>query len=176
MLLSSTILGTSLPARASASQSKSVPSCLNTQLEVAVAWAAPPAAGNNGIPFIIANDSKVACSIVGYPRLSFVPDSYKGRSITVIKGGGMIFRRAKPRLVIVEPDGTASFGLDYGDAANQQDPAGAPCLVQNVYVTLPVRYGSFPQNYETTAIFNFCFTNFRVSVTSIQPGPLPKQS
>jgi len=140
-----------------------------------VAWGPGAAAGNIGIPFIIANISKSTCTLHGYPKLLFSPYRYKNHAIRVTHNGGMIFTKVNPRLVTIKPGGDASFGLNYGDAANQSDPNGAPCLVQNIYVTLPVRPGTFNQNFETTVNFNFCFTGFVVGLTSIQPGPLPKE-
>jgi len=164
--------GTLSPSAASAS--KTVPVCANTQLEVAVAWGPGAAAGNIGVPFIIANTSKTSCTLEGYPKLG-IYYSYKKRSVKVVDGGGMVFGPVKPRVVVLRPGGDASFGLDYGDASNQQDPDGAACSTQYVYVDLPNRSPQFSPNFETTVIFNFCFTNFEVEVTSIQPGPYPKE-
>ena len=157
-----------------ASASTPIPVCLNSHLEVAVAWGPGAAAGNIGVPFIIANTGKTSCRLEGYPKLS-IPYAYKKRSVKVVDGGGMVYGAVKPRVVTLRPGGDASFGLDYGDASNQQDPNGAACTAQYVYVTLPVRYQNIASNYETTAIFNFCFSDFQVEVTSIQPGPLPKE-
>ena len=65
-----------------------VPICSYRQLEVAVAWGPGAAAGNIGIPFIIANISKSTCTLYGYPKLSFVPYRYKNHVL-----------RAKPQRV-----------------------------------------------------------------------------
>jgi hypothetical protein len=162
--------GFALPTVASAT--KTIPTCLNTQLEVAVAWGPGGFAGNDGGPFIIDNIGKSTCTLDGYPKLD-INYAYKKSTVKVIDGGGMVYVAVGPRLVLLKPGADASFGLDYGDAANQQDPNGSACTAQYVYVTLPVRY-AVPQNYETTVIFNFCYTNFRVEVTSIQAGPVPK--
>lgn len=153
----------------------SFPTCAWSQLEVAVAWGPGAAAGNIGIPFIIANISKSTCTLIGYPKLTFYPGRYKSHSVKVKHNVGMIFANAKSRLVTLKPDGVASFGLNYGDASNQNDPNGPACVVSNIYVTLPLRKNTFDQNFETTVNFNFCFTDFLVGVTSIQSGPLPKE-
>lgn len=175
MLMSLLTLTSALTVSTAASASTTFPRCSYNQLEVAVAWGPGAAAGHIGIPFIIANVSKSACTLKGYPKLSFTPNSYKGQVLKAIDGGSMIFVPVKPRLVVIRPGADASFGLNYGDAANQQDPGGAVCTEQNIYVTLAVRPNSFPQNYETTVNFNFCYTGFEVYVTSIQAGPLPKE-
>ena len=80
----------------------------------------------------------------------------------------------KPRLVVIKPGADASFGLDFGDASNQQDPIGAACTTQNIFVTLPVRVNQLPQNYETAVNFDFCTADFQVEVTPFESGPLPK--
>ncbi len=158
-----------------ASTPSSVPKCSFRQLEFAVAWGPGAAAGSDGIPFIIANTSRTSCSLEGYPKLSFLPDKYQSRTLRVVHGGGMIFPRVKTRLVVINPGADASFGVNYGDAANQNDPSGAACEVRYVYVTLPVRTDTYNQNFEGSVDFNFCFTGFLVSETAIQSGPLPKE-
>lgn len=140
-----------------------------------VAWGPGAAAGNVGIPFIIANVSKSTCTLSGYPKLMFSPNRYKGQSIKVEHNVGMIFGNVKPHLVTIKPNEDASFGLNFGDASNQSDPNGGPCIVHAIYVTLPARENTYNQNFETTVDFNFCFTDFLVGVTSIQAGPLPKE-
>jgi hypothetical protein len=142
---------------------------------VGVAWGPGAAAGNIGIPFIIANISKSTCSLSGYPKLMFSPDRYKGHSIKVEHNVGMVFGNVRPSLVTIKPNEDASFGLNYGDADNQSDPYGGPCIVHAIYVTLPAKANSYNQNFETTVNFNFCFTDFLVGVTSIQTGALPKE-
>jgi hypothetical protein len=168
-----TILGVGFAEPTTAS-AKSIPTCSSAQLEVAVAWGPGAAAGHIGVPFIIANDGTSACSLEGYPKLT-IPYSYKKHRVKVVDGGGMVYVAVKPRRVILKPGTDATFGLNYVDAANQQDPDGPACTAQYVYVTMPVRYDALPQNFETTVIFNFCFSAFQVSVTSIQPGPSPKE-
>ena len=158
-----------------ATASSEPPTCRNNQLEVAVGFGPGPALGNAGIPFMIVNVSGVECTLEGYPKLAFFPAFYKRTAIKVTSGGGMIYGSVKPRLVVIKPDATASFGLDFVSAANQQDPLAGPCMVQNVYVKLPARTATLPTTHETTVNFNFCHSNFRVDVTSIQPGPLPKE-
>jgi hypothetical protein len=175
LLLASLLSAAPLAASPVASATTVIPTCSYRQLEVAVAWGPGAAAGNNGIPFIIINISKTACSLKGYPKLLFTPGAYKKRAIKVNHRGGVIFGPVTPRLIVIKPGADASFGLDFGDASNQQDPGGAPCTVQNIYVALPVRTGTFNQNFETTVNFNFCFADFQVGITSIQAGPLPKE-
>jgi hypothetical protein len=175
LLIASLMSAVPLTASTVASATSEIPTCSYRQLEVAVAWGPGAAAGNLGIPFIIINISRSTCSLKGYPRLLFAPSAYKKRTIKVNHLGGMIFGPVSPRLIVIKPGADASFGLDYGDASNQQDPNGAPCMLQNIYVALPVRSETFNQNFETTVNFNFCFADFQVGITSIQAGPLPKE-
>jgi len=151
--------------------------CAFSQLEVAVVSSsgAFAAAGNDGVPFLIVNTRRTACTLEGYPRLSFFPRGYKKTTIKVIHNQGMIFAAVKPRFVTMKPGVAASFGLNYVDAANQQDPSGGPCMLHDIYVTLPLRIGTVQQSFDTTVNINFCFTAFVFSVTSIEARPLPKR-
>lgn len=159
----------------SGAAASTVPTCRPHQLEVAVAWGPGAAAGNLGIPFLVVNTSRSACSLRGYPFVKFSPGSYKGRSIKVTHRGGMVFDSVRPRVVEIKSHSTASFGLNYGDAANQNDPSGTPCTSRLVFVSLPVRNGAPPATFETPVDFNFCYSNFQVSVTALQAGPTPKE-
>jgi len=163
-----------VPLTASASDSHTVPTCFHNQLVVAVAWDEPPAAGSNGIPFLIANISKTSCSIDGFPKLNISPDRYKKRSLEVLNGGGGLFARMRPHLVIIKPGEDASFGIGFGDGSNQEDPSGAPCMTQDVEVGLPVRVNEIAENYETPLTFNFCNADFQVQVTPFESAPLPR--
>jgi len=167
---SSSAVGAAAPRAASA-----VPTCAYSQLEVAVAWGPGDAGGHYGIPFIIANISPTACSLLGYPALSVNPSTYKSHSLKVIDGGGGVFVAAAPRRVVLLPGRDASFGLNIGEGANQGDPNGAACTAKYVDVGLTLRPGiSLTQNYETIVDFNYCHSGFEVYVTAIEPGPLPK--
>jgi hypothetical protein len=157
------------------SSAASIRACTYSQLEVAVAWGPGAAAGHIGIPFLIANTGKSACSLEGYPTLHIYPVPRNRGPVKVIESGGMVYSPVKPKLIVIKPGADASFGLNYVDALNQGDSNGPACTAQTVDVTLPVRYDNFPQNYQTTVNFNFCYSGFAVSVTSIQSGPVPRE-
>jgi hypothetical protein len=150
--------------------------CSSNQLTVAIAShsGAYSAAGNQGIPFIIVNISKSTCALEGYPRLATYPAAYKHTKVKFTNGGGMIFIRVKPRVVIIAPGSTASFGVDYGDAYNQGDPNHGPCMTQLMTVYLPTRPHPYSQPFNTTENVNFCFAGFHFEVTAIQGGPIAK--
>jgi hypothetical protein len=152
--------------------------CTSSQLAVGIASpnGGYSAAGNEGIPFVIINISKSTCALEGYPRLATYPAAYKHAKVKITHGGGMIFVSAKPRVVIIAPGSTASFGLDYGDAYNQGDPNAGPCMTQHMTVFLPTRPHPYSQPFSTTVDVNFCFAGFHFEVTAIQGGPIAKQA
>ncbi len=127
-----------------------------------------------GIPFVIINISKTACSLKGYPRLTTDPGAYKPNKVKVSDGGGMLFVPVRPKLVTIAAGATASFGLDYGDAYDQQDPNSGPCMTKQVNVFLPTRSRPFAQRYATAVNVNFCYAGFKFEVTSIESGPIAK--
>jgi hypothetical protein len=153
-----------------------VPTCSFSQLGAAVLSDVGPnaAAGNDGLPFEIVNRGSTSCSLKGYPRLVFSPSAHGGRTTRVLDGGGQIFAPVKPRLVVIQPGATASFGVDYVDADDQQDPNGGPCLTNYVLISLPVRLHPYVQRFLVEQTVNFCYAGFDFSVTSIQHRPIPK--
>ncbi len=166
----------SLSTAVTSSAVSPTPTCSFSQIRVALETGAYAATGNEGYAVALINVSHAACSLEGYPNLSFYPSSYKGKSVHVThNGGGEIFAAVTPRRVIVQPGATASFGINYADAYNQGNPFNGPaCETLSANVRLPVtphRY-SIPQSVDLKV--NFCFTNFHFGVTSIQRGPLPK--
>jgi hypothetical protein len=159
------------------SASSTIPTCSTSQ--VTIALEAPSGiyadAGNEGFAFLIVNVSHDACHLKGYPKLKFFPASYQGKSNVVNQnGGGEVFVAMPPRAVVIEPGATASFGLNYVDAANQGDPNGGPCVTQSVTAWLPTSPHPYSVPRTVAISLNFCFANFRFGVTAIQTGPLPK--
>ena len=150
--------------------------CAYGQLDVVTASpsGAYVAAGNIGISFYIVNISRSACSLYGYPRISFSPQTFHGKTLKVAHGGGMIFVAVKPHAVVLEPGYTASFAIDFTDAVNQQDPSGPACTTKTATVFLPVLKSNYQFSYRLNVSFNFCFTGFGVALTPIQAGPIPK--
>ena len=175
ILLTGLILPIIASDSAVASVTRVIPTCSARQLEVAVAWGPDAAAGHIGVPFIIVNTSRTACSLKGYPKLTFSPSTYKGKSVITVDGGGMVYPPVSAQLVVIKPGAVASFGLNYTDVLNQQDPYGAACTARFAYITLPVKSDTFSKNFQTTMDFNFCYSGFAVSVTSIQARPVPKR-
>ena len=135
------------------------------------------AAGNQGVAFILRNIGNSSCSLEGYPKLLFEPSSYHGKTTKITHNGGSeIFATVPPRLVVVEPGATASFGLGYGDAYNQSPIYdGASCMTQRAAVRLPVRPHPYAVPFTAALSINFCFAGFHFGVTSIQRGRFPSQ-
>lgn len=181
LLASMLLVGVSLSPLASpwtplALASTVVRACSYNQLDVVTASpsGAFVAAGNNGIPFYVVNISRSPCSLFGYPHISFSPQSFRGRTLHVSHGGGMIFVAVRPQIVVLKPGYTASFAIDFVDALNQQDPNGATCMTRTAVVQLPVLRTPFSSSYRPDVSFNFCFAGFRVNLTPIEAGPIPR--
>jgi hypothetical protein len=164
------------PDTSVASTSNEVSICSASQLAVAVESSSGAyfAAGNVGIPFVIINISRSTCALEGYPKLTTYPAAYKANNVKVVDGGGMIFVPVRPKVVTIAPGATASFGLNYGDAYDQQDPNAGPCMTKQMKVFLPTRSHPFAQPYATNVNINFCYAGFRFEITSIQHGPIAK--
>jgi hypothetical protein len=135
------------------------------------------AAGNQGVAFIFRNIGKTSCSLKGYPEFHFSPSSYKGKQTKITHNeGSEIFATVPPRLVVVKPGATASFGLGYGDAYNQSPTYnGASCMTKSATVRLPMRPHFYAIAFTAALSINFCFAGFHFGVTSLQRGQVPKQ-
>lgn len=120
-----------------------VPTCSASQLRMSIfdGGGAYSAAGNQAEAFIFRNISQSVCTLRGYPKLRFTPDSFKGESTKILHAGGQIFVAVPPRLVVIKPSGSAaSFGLSFGDAYNQSPVYnGASCMTRTANVWLPVQ-------------------------------------
>lgn len=177
-LATATVVILPLSPDVTSSAATRTPTCSFNQIRIALETdsGAYAAAGNEGYAVALINVSHAACGLEGYPKLSFYPSSFKGKSIRVThNGGGEIFSAVAPRRVILQSGATASFGINFTDAYNQGDPFNGPaCKTQSATATLPVAPHpySIPQTVALTV--NFCFTNFHFGVTSIEQGPLPK--
>jgi hypothetical protein len=135
------------------------------------------AAGNQAEAFIFRNTSKTVCSLQGYPKFRFTPDSFKGRSTKITHNGGQIFVAVPPRLVVIKPSDSASFGLSYGDAYNQSPIYnGASCTTRTASVRLPVQPRPYSIAFTSELKINFCFAGFQFGITSIQSGSVPKRN
>jgi Protein of unknown function (DUF4232) len=168
---------TLLPSR-NALATTAVPRCSASQLKMSIfgGRGAYSAAGNHAEAFIFHNISERDCSLQGYPTFRFTPSSFQGRSTKITHNGGQIFVAVPPRLVVIRPSDSASFGLSYGDAYNQSPIYdGTSCMTKIASVWLPVQH---PSTIPFTAALkiNFCFAGFQFGITSIQSGQFPKRN
>lgn len=172
-----TVVAISSPTVARASNA--IPICSSSQLTMSTNGGDGEysAAGNEGVAFIFRNIGKRSCSLKGYPRFHFEPSSYRGKTTKITHNGGSeIFATVPPRLVVVKPGATASFGLGYGDAFNQSRMYdGASCMTRRAEVRLPVHPHPYAVPFTEVLSINFCFAAFHFGVTSIQGGRFPKQ-
>lgn len=156
-----------------------VPRCSVSQLTMSTfnGRGAYSAAGNQAEAFIFHNISRRACSLKGYPKFRFVPDTFKTRSTKITHNGGQIFVAVPPRLVVIKPSGSASFGLSYGDAYNQSPIYNdVSCMTKTAWVWLPVQPHPYSIAFIAQLKINFCFAGFEFGITSIQSGQVPKRN
>jgi hypothetical protein len=162
----------SLPVFSSASSSASstVGECSAGQLEIAITSGTGGLAGHIGIPFLIANTGNKACTIRGYPTLTFF-SSGKQVKTTVQHGRSGIYTEPKPTLVTIGRDGVATFALSYTDGYPVAHNTAA-CNVNAVQVSLPT-INPKHEGYGASLSFDMCQSNHEVSTTPIESGPTP---
>jgi hypothetical protein len=172
-LIAPLIAGLALPVFSSAqsSASSTVSECSYGQLEIASTSGTGGLAGHIGIPFLIANTGNKACTIEGFPALTFYSRGTKLKT-TVRHGRSEIYAEPKPTLVTIGPDGVATFALSYTDGYNPGRNSAA-CNVNAVQVVLPT-INPEHEGYGASLSFDICQSNHEVSITPIQLGPTPK--
>jgi hypothetical protein len=152
--------------------SSKVPECSHAQLEVAAVSSSGAAAGSVGVPFLIANTGKSACSLRGYPTLSFFTLSGKPIKATVQHGRSQVFAGPKPVSVTIARNAVATFGMSYSDGFQVAKDTSA-CKVGYVNIGLPSIDPSHERS-QAVLIFDMCRSNHQVSTTSIESGATPR--
>jgi hypothetical protein len=158
------------------SASGAVPPCTSREVTVAVGWGPGGEAGNDGVPFYVINTSSTACSLHGFATLRIFTAATNRHAISVRHATYGVYAAVMPATVVIRPDAVASFGLNYVDVLNQQDPNGPSCTAQTVNVTLPGHGSTSLRSFAPPVDFNICWSGFAVGVTAIQSGGRPKLS
>lgn len=128
-------------------------------------------AGNIGVPFLIANTGKKACTIEGFPTLDFYSNG-KHVKTTVQHKRSEIYAEPKPTLVTIGPDSVATFALTYTDGYAVAHNTAA-CNVNSIQISLPT-INPDHERYGASFSFNVCQSNHDVSTTPIELGPIPE--
>jgi hypothetical protein len=174
-----------LVAHATTAGATKVPVCLATVLTIKVGNGGA-AAGNLGFPVLITNHGSTACSLDGFPTLTAHTEALSPRRVTFVHTSrSQIYATAKAKLVVVAPKGTASFGVSFVDALDQQYGEGPRCLMNGITVRLP---GVAPLSKATISFaannggnggplsggpINSCFAGFEFGLTPIVKGSIP---
>jgi hypothetical protein len=165
-------VGLALPvfSAAPSSASSTVSECSYGQLEIAIPDGTGGLAGNIGRPFLIANTGNKACTIKGYPTLTFYS---RGKQVktTVQHGRSGVYTEPKPTLVTIGRDGVATFAVAYTDSYHVAGNTAA-CKVTGIQVSLPT-INPKHAGYYASLSFDICQSNHEVSTTPIESGPTP---
>ncbi len=165
---------------ATTSGGTTVPVCSASALTIGVGKGGA-AAGNLGFPVLITNHGSTACSLEGFPTITAHTKAASPHPVTFVHTSrSQIYATAKAKLVVVAPKGTASFGISYVDALDQQYGEGPRCLMNSITVRLP---GVAPLAKATISFaanragyggpINACFAGFKFGLTPIVKGSVP---
>jgi hypothetical protein len=160
----------------------SVPTCSSIVLTLHPGFA-QAAAGNGGTPIVITNHGSSSCSLSGFPVVVAHTETASPRPVAFVhRPRSLIYRAVLPRTVVLPPKGTASFGLSYVDALDQQYGSGARCQMNAITVRFsqvtPVRNFSVPivaNGHDGYGSINSCFAGFILGLTPIVKGPTPPE-
>ena len=166
-------------ALATPSEATTVPVCSASALSIGVGQGSG-AAGNLGFPVLITNHGSTACSLEGFPMISGHTKVASPHPVTFVHTSrSQIYITAKAKLVVVEPKGTASFGISYVDALDQQYGGGPRCMMTSITIRLPKVAPltkptiSFTAQKAPYGPINSCFAGFTFGLTPIVKGSVP---
>jgi len=159
-----------------------VPTCSSSVLSLSLGFS-QAAAGNEGTPIVITNNGSEACSIAGYPVVVAHTEVASPRPVTFVhRSRSQIYVAAPVRTIVVAPKRTASFGISYVDALDQQYGQGRDCLMSSITVQLP----RVAPARKIVVVFrkgsdgfggpiNSCFAGFEFGLTPIVKGSTPPE-
>src|ERR1700731_5009907 len=107
------------------------------------------AAGNGGEPIVVTNNGISSCSLSGFPIVVAHTEAPSPRPVVFVhRPRSEIYKAVLPRIVVLAPKGTASFGVSYVVGLDQQYGNGARCQMNSISVRFsqvtPVRTFSVP--------------------------------
>jgi hypothetical protein len=159
-----------------------VPTCSSRVLSLSLGIS-QAAAGNEGTPVVITNNGSSACSIVGYPVVVAHTEAASPHPVTFVhRPRSQIYVAAPVRTIVLAPKRTASFGISYVDALDQQYGQGRDCLMSSITVRLPqvapARKITVPFRKGSDGFggpINSCFAGFEFGLTPIVKGSTPPE-
>jgi hypothetical protein len=159
-----------------------VPNCSSRVLSFSLGFT-QAAAGNVGTPIVITNNGSAACSIVGVPIIVAHTEAASPHPVTFVhRPRSQIYVAAPVRTIVLAPKRTASFGISYVDALDQQYGQGRDCLMSSITVRLPqvapARKITVPFRKGSDGFggsINSCFAGFEFGLTPIVKGSTPPE-
>jgi hypothetical protein len=160
----------------------SVPACSSNVLTLRSGFT-QAAAGNVGTPFVITNHGSSSCSLSGFPAVVAHTEASSPRPVTFVhRPRSQIYRAVLPKTIVLPPKGTASFGLSYLGALDQQYGSGSRCQMNAITVRFPrvtpVRnftVALVANGHDGYGPINSCFAGFILGLTPIVKGPTPPE-
>ena len=174
------IVPLALTSTGSVAGAATLPVCSASQLSISVGLGGG-AAGNLGFPVIITNHGANSCSLDGFAIVTAHTDAMSPRPVTFVHTSrSQIYATAKAKRVVIAPGATASFGVSYVDALDQQYGEAARCVMDSITVRLPgvapltdatITFATHKRTYE--GHINSCWAGFKFGLTPIVKGVRP---
>jgi hypothetical protein len=160
----------------------SVPICSSSVLTLHPGFT-EASAGNVGTPIVITNHGPSSCSLSGFPVVVGHTEASSPQPVAFVhRPRSQIYRAVLPRTVVLPPEGTASFGLSYVGALDQQDGNGERCQMNALTVRFPdvspARRFNVPlvtNGHDGYGPINSCFAGFILGLTPVVKGPTPPE-
>jgi len=159
-----------------------VPTCSSGDLTLHPGFA-QAAAGNEGTPIVIVNHGPSSCTLSGFPVVVAHTEAPSPRPVVFVhRSRSQIYREVPPRTVVLSPKGTASFGISYVDAMDQQYGNGARCQMNAITVRFSPMTSvhgfsvSLVENgHDGYGPINSCWAGFILGLTPFVRGSTPPE-
>lgn len=164
-------------------QGATVHTCASTALSVKLGARGHGGAGSEGFAIAVTNKGAISCSLDGFATVTALTKTKSAKPITFVHTSrSQTYATASPKTVVLAPKGTASFGISFTDAADQQYGNATGCQMYAVNVRLPGAKPSRTTRISVASIngplenyVNSCFTVFEFGLTPIVKGSTPPQ-
>ncbi len=131
------------------------------------------AGGTDAYTIVILNTSRHSCSLKGFATLTFHNQWTSAIHATVRHRPSMLFKRPKPRLVVVAPGASASFAISYSEEFTPRHDGNRSCLATGVKV-LVRRLSKNTFEYVSHINIDLCLAGHVVLITPIDAGAVPQ--
>jgi Protein of unknown function (DUF4232) len=123
--------------------------------------------GNAGLEFSFKNQSRVSCTLFGYPKLQLLDAQHKPLRVQITRStSGYLYRTRDPQVISLHPGEKADFAITWGNLGCGDTSPTYATPTAFLLVTLPLNKASF------LVATRLCAYGNQVSVSPLEPSQI----